>query len=431
VPVFARRRVRSNTTPQVPTPRRASYGRVLRTPGAAAFYFGATPGRVGTAMTSLGIVWMIHWSTGSFGSAGIVTGGFAIAEGCIGPQTARLIDRYGQIRVLPFSLGAHAAAVGVLIALAATHSPLYLLAVAGVVAGAFIPQLGALTSARWAALLPGSPFLPTAFSLEALSNDVAYFAGPTLVGTISATVHPLAGSAVAAVLVTGGGGALIAQPRTAPAATCRQKRGRSTASLKNRRFTVLLAVSIGVGLFFGALQVSVTGFAVQHGAADVAGPLYSVASVASMLAGLTFGVRRWHSPLAKQLQRTLTLLAIGCIPLLFANTVPALAAALVIPGLAIAPTLIVSGLITVELVNPAVLTQAFTWRNSASAAGTALAAALAGHLLDTYGTSWSFAITVVATSSIAALVSLSQKRIRASPALMPPGQDSQLPSTSV
>lgn len=417
MPVFARPRARSNNTTRSRRPRKASYGLVLRTPGAAAFYLGAAPGRIGTAMTSLGIVWMIHWSSGSFGSAGIVTGGFAIAEGCIGPQTARLIDRYGQVRVLPFSLAAHAAAVGALIALAATHSSLYQLTAAGVVAGAFIPQLGALTSARWAALLPGSPLLPTAFSLEALSNDVAYFAGPALVGTISATIHPLAGSAAAAILITGGGCALIAQPRTAPVATGRQKRRRSTGAPKNRGFPVLVGVSIGVGLFFGSLQVSVTGFAVQHGAADIAGPLYSIASVTSMLAGLAFGAHRWRSSLAKQLQRTLTLLAIGCIPLLFANTVPGLAAALILPGLAIAPTLIVSGLITVELVNASVLTQAFTWRNSANAAGTALAAALAGHLLDAYGTTWSFAITVAATTSIAALVSLNQKTIRASPAL--------------
>ncbi len=55
-------------------------------------------------MTGLGIVWLVHGSTGSYAVAGTVTGGFAVAEALGGPQVARLIDRFGQTRTLPIIL---------------------------------------------------------------------------------------------------------------------------------------------------------------------------------------------------------------------------------------------------------------------------------------------------------------------------------------
>ena len=97
-------------TGRISTPT-TTYAAALRTPGAWKFYLAAAPARIGIAMTGLGIVWLVHGSTGSYAAAGSVTGGFAVAEALAGPQVARLIDRFGQTRMLPITLLAHAAAV--------------------------------------------------------------------------------------------------------------------------------------------------------------------------------------------------------------------------------------------------------------------------------------------------------------------------------
>jgi MFS family permease len=73
-------------------------------------------------MTSLGIVWLVHARTGSYATAGLVTGGFAVAEAVAGPQLARLADRFGQTRVLPPALLGHAAAVATLLALVVANT---------------------------------------------------------------------------------------------------------------------------------------------------------------------------------------------------------------------------------------------------------------------------------------------------------------------
>jgi len=51
-------------------PRAATgYRSLLRTPGAAAFFLTAAVGRVGAAMTGLGLLWLLHARTGSYGTA--------------------------------------------------------------------------------------------------------------------------------------------------------------------------------------------------------------------------------------------------------------------------------------------------------------------------------------------------------------------------
>src|ERR1700757_3982491 len=151
----------------------ATYRTLLRIPGAAAFFLTAAAGRVGIAMTSLGIVWLVHTRTGSYATAGLVTGGVAGA-------------------------------------------PDWLMTAGGVLVGATIPQLGALSAARWAALLRDerAAALPTAFVLESLANELAYLAGPALVSILGASGYPAVGTVLAATLVVAGGLCFAAQRRT-------------------------------------------------------------------------------------------------------------------------------------------------------------------------------------------------------------------------
>ncbi|MFB6784042.1 MFS transporter [Streptomyces sp. NPDC056352] len=383
----------------------ATYHTLLRTPGAAAFFLTATVGRIGIAMTSLGIIWLVHGQTGSYAAAGLVTGGFAVAEALVGPQLARLIDRFGQTRVLPPALLAHTTAVGSLLALVENGSPNWLMTAAGSLVGATIPQLGALSAARWSALLRGerAAVLPTAFALESLSNGLCYLAGPALVTAVGANSDPAHGMVLATTLVVGGGLAFAAQRRTAPATAGAAERKRAGRSLLQSGFAAQVGVNLTLGLHFGAMQVSVTAFAVEHGAADTAAPLYAVSNCASLLAGWLYGLRRWRGAPQMQLALVTAGLALSCLPLLAADSFPGLGLALAVTGLAVPPILVLSSVLTAASVNRAALTQAFTWLNSASAAGSAGAAAMSGRAVDAYGAHGGFAIAAAATSAMAVL----------------------------
>jgi MFS family permease len=394
----------------------ASYRALLRTPGAAAFFLTATVGRVGIAMTSLGIVWLVHARTGSYATAGLVTGGFAVTEAVAGPQLARLTDRFGQSRVLPPALLAHAAAVGTLLALVTVGVPAWLMTAGGVLVGATIPQLGALSAARWAALLHGdrAPALPTAFTLESVANETAYLAGPVLVSVLGATGHPALGTTLAGVFVVGGGLCFAAQHRTAPPpASGAGGQSRAGRSLLTPGFAVLVGVNLALGCFFGATQISVTAFAVEHGTADAAAWLFAVSSCASVLAGSVYGLRRWRAAPRIQLTVAAAWLAAGCLPLLVAGSPLELGFGIALTGLAIAPLLALCSVLAESAVERAVLTQAFVWLNSATAAGSAGAAAVAGWAVDAHGPHGGFAMAAIATGVMTALAVAGLRALRA------------------
>jgi hypothetical protein len=392
----------------------ATYSTLLRTPGAAAFFLTAAVGRIGIAMTSLGIVWLVHARTGSYAMAGLVTGGFAVAEAVAGPQLARLADRFGQTRVLPPALLAHAGAVTTLLALVTAGTPDWLMTAGGVLAGATIPQLGALSAARWAALLRDgrATELPTAFALESLANELAYLAGPALVSILGASGYPAAGTVLAAVLVVAGGMCFAAQRRTAPETSCAAGRHRTGRGLLRPGFAVLAGVNLAIGGFFGGMQISVTAFALEHGSAVIAAVLFTVSSCASLLAGWLYGLRQWRTVLWVQLAVAAGGLAIGCLPLLLARSPFELGFGLALTGLAIPLILILCSLLAEASVHRAVLTQAFAWLNSASAAGSAGAAAAAGWAVDTFGTHGGLAVAAIAAGAMAVLALAGLRALR-------------------
>jgi Major Facilitator Superfamily len=401
----------------------ATYRTLLREPGAAAFFLTAAVGRVGIAMTSLGIVWLVHARTGSYVTAGLVTGGFAVAEAVAGPQLARLIDRFGQHRVLPPALLAHAAAVAILLTLVAAGTPDWLMTAGGVLVGATIPQLGALSAARWAALLRDerAAGLPTAFALETLANEMAYLAGPALVSILGASGYPEVGTVLAATLVVAGGLCFAAQRRTAPPASGAAERHRTGRSLLRPGFAVLVGVNLVIGVFFGAMQISVTAFAVEHGAAASAAALFTVSSCAALLAGWLYGLRRWRTAPPVQLAVATAGLAVGSLLLLVSGSPVELGIGVALTGMAIPPILVLCTLLAQSAVHQAVLTQAFVWLNSASAAGSASAAAATGWAVSTFGAHGGFAVAATATG-VAALLAVAGLQALAAPQQLKPAR---------
>jgi len=289
----------------------------------------------------------------------------------------------------------------------------------GVLVGATIPQLGALSAARWAALLRDerATVLPTtglsaAFALESLANEAAFLAGPALVSILGASGYPAAGTVLAAVLVVAGGLCFAAQRRTAPPASGAAVRHRTGRSLLRPGFAVLVGVNLAIGGFFGAMQISVTAFAVEHGAAGMAAVLFTVSSCASLMAGWLYGLRRWQTALRVQLAAAAAGLAIGCLPLLLAASPLELGSGVALTGLAIPLNLVLCSVLAEAVVDRAVLTQAFVWLNSASAAGSAGAAAVAGWAVGSFGAHGGFAVAVVATGVMATLAVTGLRALR-------------------
>jgi predicted MFS family arabinose efflux permease len=177
-------------------------------------------------------------------------------------------------------------------------------------------------------------------------------------------------------------------------------------------FFTLLAVNIGLGLFFGSMQLAVIAFTVEHGSPQLGGVLYGVMSVASLLGGLIYGTRQWKCPPGRLLLGIAVYFSAATAILTVADTVSSLAGLLVLVGIAVAPMMVLSSALTERKMKPRMLTQAFTWMNSASAAGIAAAAALSGTAIDSWGSAAGFTCVVIVALIIATTTALGQRSLK-------------------
>jgi MFS family permease len=169
-----------------------AYRAVLGRPGAARLLASSLLGRMPVGMITLATVLTVRGATGSYAVAGAVTGAYAVANSLIAPVHGRLIDRFGQTRVLlPCSTLLALSLLG-LAAGATLGAPVALLAVCAVLAGLGMPPLSASGRALWGTLLGRGDALQAAFALETTAQELIFILGPLLVGLCVTVLAPAA-----------------------------------------------------------------------------------------------------------------------------------------------------------------------------------------------------------------------------------------------
>jgi MFS family permease len=384
-----------------------AYRQVLRVPGAVAFAGAGLIARFPLSMQTLGTVLLVADATGSYALAGAVSAALALAQALFGPVLGRLVDRHGQAEVLLPALVAHTAGAAALIAFATSGLPDWTLFPAAALWGGSFAQAGSLVRARWAHALGGSPLLPTAFSLESVLDEVVFVVGPVLVTTLATQLAPAAGVAAAWAFAAAGSLTLASLRRTQPPA--HPVAGREPSALRLAGLRVMIVVGLAIGGIFGSIEVATVAFTDERGAPGAAGIVLALLAFGSLLSGLGYGTVSWRTPPARRFVLGVGLLALVTVPLLAAGTVPVLAVLVFLAGFAISPALI-AGFALLEQVVPAVSrTEGLTWFSTGLGLGVALAASIAGQVVDATGARAAFGVTVAA-GGLAALIALAGAR---------------------
>jgi MFS family permease len=107
-------------------------------------------------------------------------------------------------------------------------------------------------------------------------------------------------------------------------------------------------------------------------------------------------------------------LAVTAWPLLFVDTVSMLALAVFVSGIAISPTFITAFGLIEQRVPAAMLTEGITWVMTGIGIGMALGSFASGWLIDTYGPSQGFWVSVVAGLLALLTVLVGQKTLAGS-----------------
>jgi MFS family permease len=361
--------------------------------------------RLPIGINGLAIVLFLREETGSFAVAGAAAGALALGNGLGGPLSARVVDRLGY-RALSFMAVGHAAGLVALFALGSSGAAAGFVIAAAALAGVVFPPTSAVLRALYPRLVPDHE--QGAYALDSVITESIFIAGPLLVGLIVAVLAPGVALIVSAGAVVVGTLAFVAALPVADEPHCAGDARDWMGALRAPGIRTLVAAMAPVGFAFGALEVALPAFADEKGSPELAGLLIAIWSIGSLAGGLVYGVRTRKHSLATTHLRVALLLPVGFVPIVFADSIAAMAVLVIPAGVLIAPLIATRNELTGHVAPEGFETEAFTWPVTALVAGIASGAAVSGSVVEAGG--WQPAILIAAgAAALGALVSLSRR----------------------
>ncbi len=391
------------------SPRSNPYAAVLRTPGALKFSAAGALARLPMSMVGIGAVLMVQGLYDSYAMAGRVAAELGLAQAVLAPQIARWVDRRGQRKVLLPALLVSVAGLGGLVTAAVLGAPEWVLWPFAAVAGASQGSYGSMVRARWNHALDDPRRLHTAYSLESSVDELVYIVGPVLATTLATAVAAPSALVVAGVAALTGGLLFVAQRATEPAVVPPDTAVRHRPVVLVPGMPVLVLVFVAMGVIFGSMEVVTVAFAEERGSKGASGLVLAVFALGSMVAGLAYGARHFTSPAVRRFVIGMVALGPGVSLFLLAHNLWALAAAMFVAGLAIAPTVITGTGLVQDMVAGHQLTEALSWVGTSISSGASLGASIAGMRVDDAGADAGFLVPVAA-AWFAALLTLAASR---------------------
>lgn len=397
------------------------YAEIFKARGAKGFAAAGFFARMPMAMAPIGIVAMLSQTHGEYWLAGAVAATYALANALLAPQISRVVDRHGQARVLVPTTVVAIVAFTLLILAANQDWPAWTLFVSAL-AAAVMPSFPAMVRARWSELFRDRPELNTAFAFESAADELVYIAGASLSVGLSVALFPEAGMLASTLLLAAGAFAFIVQRSTEPGLQPGSE-GIGRSAIRQRPVQIVTLALIFVGATFATAEVSVIAVTEELGEPGAASLVIGGYAVGSFIVGLVIGALNLRMKLQHQLAIALSVLAITAVPLLFADTVPLLALAVFVSGVAISPTFITAFGLIERRVPAAMLTEGITWVMTGIGIGMALGSFVSGWVVDSYGPGNGFWVSVASGMLALLTVLLGMKALSAgrSPSLPVPG----------
>lgn len=393
----------------------ASYRDVFAVRGSAAFFVAGWFGRMPRSTLGIGSVLLVAGVTGRYALAGAVAAAMVIGTALIGPFWSRAIDRLGQRRILLIGLAISTASALALLGSVLAGLPEFTWFGFAFLLGASVVDVGSVTRARWSNLLPSGHRRHTAYSLESVADESVFVIGPPVVTVLAAAISPVLGFGVGLVLGVAGCLALVLLRETMPPVHPEASTSRSPV-FRRLPAGVLgaLPVFVGIGMVFGAVDLSAVGVAEAEGAPAAAGYLLAMLASGSVIAGLVFGVLRFTGSPVLRLGVCAVLYSLVVPLVLLTPSVVPLGIVLLAAGLTTTPLLISAMGVIENRVDRSRLTEALAWPSTATGIGVTVASVLSGSLIDGVSAHAGFAVAAVGAGmvGVCGIVTLASHRSR-------------------
>lgn len=374
----------------------SGYLTLFRTPGGLRFSIPGLIARMPISMDSLALIFIVVAVSDSYAIAGALSATASVVIAFATPHWSRVADRIGQsamlVRVIPVKVFAFC----VFTVLVLNETPVWTWFVAIIITEAFSVNTGGLVRRRWLHVLSPDKsttaedeqdrhVVNTAYSFEALMDEVVFILGPIIVTACATTIAPAAGIISGIIFLAVGVPLFVMQKDTEPPANPKREVDPHPAVIRNKRVQAVVLPTTLLGGFFGSIAIVTVAFAEARDQAALSGVLLAIWAAGSAVAAIMNGVIKWRLTSATRFLIFLLALTILSIPMLFVHSITWLAVALFFNGFAVAPLVINAYGVAEGAVPPEQITETLTWVVAGMPLGGALASALSGQIIDRFG----------------------------------------------
>ena len=374
----------------------SAYATLFRTPGAMKFSVLALIGRMPISMDSLALIFIVVAVSDSYALAGALSAVASIVISIANPFWSRLADRIGQrkmlLRVVPLKI----LGLSLFIALVMNGAPVWTWFVSIILAELASINTGGLVRRRWLHVLSPDKsttaedetdkhVVNTAYSYEALMDEIVFIVGPITATACATSIAPAAGLIAGMILMSIGLPLFAMQRATEPPPSPVRVKDPHPPVIGIPIVQAIALATTFTGGFFGAISITVVAFAESQGQKSYSGLLLGLWASGSAVMAIINGLIKWKTSYAGRFLIFLTALTIFSIPFIFVDSIFGLAIALFFNGFAIAPLIVNAYGVVQEAVPSEQITESFTWVVAGMPLGGAVASALGGWVIETYG----------------------------------------------
>lgn len=362
------------------------YGELLRIPGLAAIVTAQLLARFPGGMLALGLLIHVQSQTGNFTIPGFVLAAQSLGQAVASPIMTRLMIRFGIRRVIGSLLVISVIAITVMALVPLEPLALVLL---GLVIGFTLPPIQPAARAVYPSFVKGKQLLALQ-ALDASVQELIWILGPVIVVFLATQVDTHIGVLASAGFAAFGGLWFLSRPAVGTV-QLEQSTGRMGAVLRIPAVAIVVISGLLVVGSFAALEASVVS-AFGSEKDSPAGIILALWAVASLIGGLAMG----HTPIAPwSLARRLSIVAVGTALAMFTVDPILLTLALLIAGVAVAPSMTVQYAVATESVDKGDMPESLGWLGTGWVIGAAISSAIAGITIDAFGTIGGFAIATI------------------------------------
>ena len=374
----------------------SAYTTLFRTPGAMKFSISGLIGRMPISMDSLALIFIVVAVSDSYALAGALSAVASIVISIANPFWSRLADRIGQRKMLMRVVPLKILGLSLFIALVMNEAPVWTWFVSIILAELAAINTGGLVRRRWLHVLSPDKsttaedetdkhVVNTAYSYEALMDEIVFIVGPITATACATSIAPAAGLIAGMILMSIGLPLFAMQRATEPPPSPVRVKDPHPPVIGIPIVQAIALATTFTGGFFGAISITVVAFAESQGQKSYSGLLLGLWASGSAVMAIINGLIKWKTSYAGRFLIFLTALTIFSIPFIFVDSILGLAIALFFNGFAIAPLIVNAYGIVQEAVPSEQITESFTWVVAGMPLGGAISSALGGWVIDTYG----------------------------------------------